>query len=109
MIHEVYLSSTHNIFKFFISFKLGKDVVGPLKSDINLTIKIQQNKLHAYISMNSILTVNNIMNWIKQLSDSGTHAHNSIKFFNWDIVEGMGPSIDVPCRYLQQFNIFIDN
>ena len=62
MIPEVYLSSTHNIFKFFISFKLGKDVVGPLKSDINLTIKIQQNKLHAYISMNSILTVDNIMN-----------------------------------------------
>ena len=108
MIHEIYLSSTHNVFNLFISFKLGKDVIGPLKSDINLMIKIQQNKLNNYISMNWILILNNIMNWIQQLLDSGTHAHNSVKFFNWDIIEGMGPSIDVPCRYLQQFNMFID-
>lgn len=64
MIYEIYLSSTHNVSKLVIPVKLGKDVVGPLKSEIILMIKIQQNKLNTYISMNSILTMNNIMNWI---------------------------------------------
>lgn len=35
-------------------------------------------------------------------------AHNWVKFVNRDMVEGMGPSMDVPCISLQQFNMFVD-
>lgn len=34
-------------------------------------------------------------------------SHNSVMFFSWDMVEGMGPSMDVPCMSLKQIDYTI--
>lgn len=78
----------------FHSLEIWKSELDPLKSDILLktayVIKIGFFLGHIYICMNVRLYIYIYL------------AHNSFKLVNDDIVSGIGPSIDVPCKSLQK-------